>query len=162
MSMPPTPSTEREQDHRFPSGAWTGFFLQPSTPGRHWMELTLTFQNGVVKGDGRDWVGRFLITGRYDVSDGKCHWTKAYIGKHNIFYRGYNEGKGIWGTWEFSTAWRGGFHIWPEGMSDPTRKTLAETQEFPTFGSEEFMEPSGRELEPETVESAAVTVEAGR
>ena len=43
-----------ESDPRFPSGPWTGFFLQRLLPGRHRMELRLTFQHGTITGeDGR-------------------------------------------------------------------------------------------------------------
>ena len=41
-----------------------------------------------------------------------------------------NEGKGIWGTWEID-ATRGGFHIWPEGMGDPTAPALEAEAEAP-------------------------------
>jgi hypothetical protein len=120
-----------EEDARFPSGPWKGFFLMGHIPGRHWMELDLTFQKGLVRGDGRDWVGAFLIRGRYEVSNGKCWWTKTYIGRHDVAYMGYNEGKGIWGTWEIPPEWRGGFHIWPVAMGDPTQQALAESLEEP-------------------------------
>ena len=89
------------------------------------MELQLSFRQGVMTGEGRDLIGPFLIRGRYDVGSGECWWTKKYIGKHDVFYHGYNEGKGIWGLWEIPPTWRGGFHIWPEAMGDPTRQTLA-------------------------------------
>jgi hypothetical protein len=128
--------TDLETDPRFPSGPWTGFFVQPVIPGRHLMELRLTFRHGKMTGEGRDWVGTFLITGRYSIEDGKCHWTKRYLGKHDVFYKGFNEGKGIWGMWEippFGAEWHGGFHIWPEGMSDPTRPHLSEEAEPPLF-----------------------------
>jgi hypothetical protein len=119
-------STDLETDPRFPSGRWTGFFVQPLIPGRHLMELHLSFNNGVVTGQGRDWVGKFLLSGRYTTDDGTCHWTKRYIGKHDVYYKGYNEGKGIWGTWDIPPDLRGGFHIWPEGMDDPTQSHLTE------------------------------------
>jgi hypothetical protein len=110
--------TALESDERFPSGPWTGFFLQPALPGRHWMELSLSFQQGNIRGEGRDWVGSFLVHGRYDTAEGKCWFTKRYVGKHDVAYLGYNEGRGIWGTWELvEPPWRGGFHIWPEGMN---------------------------------------------
>ena len=67
-------------------------------PGRHQMELHLTFRQGVMTGEGRDLIGPFLIRGRYQVDDGQCWWTKRYIGKHDVSYQGYNEGKGIWGS----------------------------------------------------------------
>jgi hypothetical protein len=120
-----------EQDDRFPSGEWKGFFLQRQLPGRHWMELHLTFRDGLIRGEGRDWVGEFLMTGRYQVSDGKCWWTKKYLKRHDVFYQGYNEGKGIWGTWEIPGDFSGGFHIWPIAMGDPTGGTLSEEAEAP-------------------------------
>ena len=120
-----------ELDGRFPSGPWTGYFLQPAIPGKHWMDLSLSFCDGVVTGEGRDWVGEFRIKGRYQLEDGKCWWTKAYVKKHSIPYQGYNEGKGIWGTWEYQAAWKGGFYIWPVAMGDPTQIRLAEAIEEP-------------------------------
>jgi hypothetical protein len=123
-----------ETDPRFPSGPWTGFFLDRRVPGRHKMELGLTFQSGVMKGEGRDFVGKFLITGRYDISNGQCYWTKKYLAKHDVFYRGFNEGKGIWGVWELTfigITCKGGFHIWPEGMPDPSSPQLTEQADLP-------------------------------
>ncbi len=125
-----------ETDPRFPSGPWVGFFLQKENPGRHLMELRLTFHHGDMRGEGRDWVGHFTIRGRYDLDTGKCYWTKRYVGRHDVFYQGYNEGKGIWGVWEFPVRMafmfpRGGFHIWPEGMADPTGAQLAAEAEPP-------------------------------
>ncbi|MDB5351567.1 MAG: hypothetical protein JWN86_2814 [Planctomycetota bacterium] len=125
-----TPPTE---DARFPSGPWTGFFLQPDLPGRHAMELILTFKDGQVTGDGRDRVGAFLIRGRFQTEDGRCWWTKSYVGLHDVSYQGYNEGRGIWGLWEIEAPWRGGFHIWPEGMSDPTRPKMSESEDLPVL-----------------------------
>ena len=123
-----------EQDSRFPSGPWRGFFLQPLLPGRHWMDLQLTFRAGTMRGEGRDWVGVFIITGRYEIDTGKCWWSKRYIGKHDVAYQGYNEGKGIWGTWEIdAVTWHGGFHIWPVAMGDPDTDKLAEAVEEPAL-----------------------------
>jgi hypothetical protein len=79
------------------------------------MDLDLTFANGSMTGDGIDDVGRFLIKGRYDASSCDCHWTKTYVGAHDVFYRGFREGKGIWGRWEIGVIAHGGFHIWPRG-----------------------------------------------
>src|SRR5262249_44093317 len=81
-------SADLETDPRFPSGPWTGFFLQRMHPGRNMMDLHLTFRQGVLKGEGRDWVGRFIMRGRYNVEDGKCYWTKTYIGQHDVAYQG--------------------------------------------------------------------------
>jgi hypothetical protein len=96
----------------FPSGPWTGFYNY--RPGdRHRMDLQLTFANGNMTGDGMDDVGRFLIKGRFDITSHECYWTKTYLGAHKVFYRGFREGKGIWGTWEITIQCHGGFHIWP-------------------------------------------------
>ncbi|MSR58461.1 MAG: hypothetical protein EXS05_12545 [Planctomycetaceae bacterium] len=129
---PPAPPPV-ETDDRFPSGPWEGFFLQPMLARKKgWMELGLTFRNGSITGEGRDWVGRFLVRGRYELDSGKCWWTKRYIGKHDVSYNGYNEGKGIWGQWEMvSRPWRGGFYIWPVGMGDPSQQRLAEAVDLP-------------------------------
>jgi hypothetical protein len=131
----PTPDEaelDLETDSRFPSGPWVGYFLQKELPpGKHGMELRLTFRQGVMTGEGRDLIGEFLIRGKYQVEDGKCWWSKRFIGKHDVAYQGYNEGKGIWGLWEIPPSWKGGFYIWPEAMGDPTRRKLHESIEEP-------------------------------
>jgi hypothetical protein len=109
-----------ERDPRFLSGAWTGFFLQYWIPGRHTMDVELIWQDGIVTGDGRDRVGSFTIDGTYDTATGQCEWTKKYIGRHSVMYRGVNDGHGIWGVWEIRQLGglyqdRGGFHLWPKG-----------------------------------------------
>jgi hypothetical protein len=102
-------------------------------PGRqrNQMELLLAFRQGVMTGEGRDFIGEFLIRGKYNLDDGKCHWTKRYVGKHDVAYKGYNEGKGIWGLWEIPPSSQGGFHIWPEAMGDPSSPHLEEAIETP-------------------------------
>jgi hypothetical protein len=127
-----------ETDPRFPSGPWTGFFLQREIPGRHLMELRLTFRQGVLSGEGRDRFGDFVIRGRYDLTDGKCSWIKHYVGRHDVFYQGYNEGRGIWGLWNIPPWYHGGFHIWPEGMGDPTQPELTEEADPPVPVEEEM------------------------
>jgi hypothetical protein len=99
------------------------------------MELSLYFRDGRMWGDGRDQVGRFLIRGRYELESGKARWSKRYAGKHDVGYDGFNEGKGIWGRWEIPPGQdpdfeRGGFHIWPKGMHDPTNPADREAADF--------------------------------
>jgi hypothetical protein len=131
------PPIDIETDPRFPSGPWVGYFLQRQIPGKHLMELRLTFRQGTMRGEGRDWVGGFVISGRYNLADGKCHWTKRYVGRHDVFYDGFNEGKGIWGRWDITASTNagvplhGGFHIWPEGMGDPSDEHLKEEADLP-------------------------------
>lgn len=137
----PTPET----DPRFPSGPWEGFWIQKYPPkGKHRTELHLHFAAGVLTGEGRDWVGKYIVRGRYEVETGRCHWVKSYLGRHDVFYQGFNEGKGIWGTWEITTAelrWQGGFHIWPRGMLDPSGDHLSEEADLPVERVKEVTQP---------------------
>ena len=85
----------------------------------------------MVSGEGSDDVGRFLIKGRYDSATCECYWTKTYIGSHDVFYRGFREGKGIWGTWEISVRAHGGFHIWPRQAGEGEQGEEAAEQAQP-------------------------------
>jgi len=82
------------------------------------MDLDLSFANGDLRGGGCDDVGRFLVTGRYDAANRECYWTKTYPGSHQVYYRGFREGKGIWGAWHIARSSHGGFHIWPRGLGE--------------------------------------------
>jgi hypothetical protein len=130
--MNPSAPLDAETDSRFPSGKWLGFWTQDVLGAKlkPKQEMVLTFAKGEIHGEGRDLIGGFLIRGFYSVADGKCRWMKRYVGKHDVSYEGFNEGKGIWGTWHLDQL-RGGFHIWPEGMSDPSQQTLAAEAEAP-------------------------------
>jgi hypothetical protein len=103
------------------------------------MELDLTFANGLMSGDGRDDIGLFLIKGKYDAETRECYWTKSYAGAHDVFYRGFREGKGIWGTWEISLFGHGGFYIWPvasgEAESEKEKKEDAAPVEAVAVGT---------------------------
>ena len=101
----------------FPSGPWTGFYNYGRTTRKHRMDLVLTFADHTISGDGGDDIGRFFLAGRFDVTNGECYWTKTYIGAHDVYYRGFREGKGIWGLWELPNE-SGGFHIWPLGQGE--------------------------------------------
>jgi hypothetical protein len=114
----------------FPSGPWTGFYNY-SPQDKHRMDLELTFAAGKMSGDGNDDVGRFLVKGQYDLHSLECWWTKSYVGAHDVFYRGFREGKGIWGTWEISVHARGGFHIWPKRAGEGEAETVSAEKEDP-------------------------------
>lgn len=108
-------------DQLFPSGPWTGFYSY-DPKNKHRMDLNLVFCAGDLTGDGNDEVGHFTIRGQYDATSLECSWTKAYVAKHEVAYRGFREGKGIWGTWEIMLLLQGahdhgGFHIWPTAES---------------------------------------------
>jgi len=81
------------------------------------MDLVLTFCNHTISGDGSDDIDRFFLAGRFDGTNGECYWTKTYIGGQEVYYRGFREGKGIWGLWELPNE-SGGFHIWPLGQGE--------------------------------------------
>ena len=55
MSLPQNEMLETNP--RFPSGPWTGFFLQYWFPGRHTTNLDLTVADGRLTGTGHDCVG---------------------------------------------------------------------------------------------------------
>ena len=122
MKNTPDAKPTAETDDRFPSGEWKGFFQQPKTR-RHEMTLNLGFCEGRLHGDGVDCVGDFELKGRYDLNSGEVWIHKAYR-MHRVIYKGFNEGKGIWGIWELPGQDKGGFHIWPKGMRDPTINEL--------------------------------------
>lgn len=99
-------------DELFPSGEWTGFYNY-SPPEKYRMDMALEFSKGNVSGLGCDSIGQFLIKGRYNAASKECYFTKSYLGAHSVYYKGFREGKGIWGRWEIQTFATGGFHIWP-------------------------------------------------
>jgi hypothetical protein len=149
MSRSTPPKIELETDPRFPSGKWTGFWLQRFFIGRQYMTLNLTFASGVVKGQGIDRIGEFSISGRYDLKTGNCKLTKAYVGAHSLTYDGRNENDAqwIWGLWHHLTLDRGGFHLWPHGEDDPTGKNLRAEQHLPP--------PKVRKVKWESIEEPA-------
>ena len=129
------PSQPAEKDERFPSGPWTGFWLQPPLSGRQWMrDFWLHFFEGKVEGAGSDWVGEFIFRGTYELASGKCELIKTYLESHEVEYTGQNEGDGkwLWGVWQLRSGYdRGGFHMWPKGQADPTQQRLAEEVDVP-------------------------------
>ena len=52
-------------------------------------------------------------------------WTKTYPGSHDVHYRGFQEGKGIWGTWKSASSPTADFYIWPKGEPEEEMTTAA-------------------------------------
>jgi len=84
------------------------------------MDLVLEFRAGKMSGEGADGIGLFIISGNYSEETGECAWVKQYVGRHFVDYKGYREGKGIWGNWVVG-AGKGGFQIWPLSESGPIK-----------------------------------------
>jgi len=103
-------------DTTFPSGPWLGYYLYGDARERHRMDLDLRFRDGLVDGTGIDDIAPFTIRGHYDRDSLIVTWHKTYA-SHDVWYRGFREGRGIWGTWELPSA-RGGFMIWPKGIGE--------------------------------------------
>jgi hypothetical protein len=95
------------------------------------MDLNVTFATGRITGEGNDSVGPFVMAGGYDAATKECYWTKTYVAAHDVFYKGFREGKGIWGTWEIVSCHTGGFHIWPLGFEDGEEESASTEYEVP-------------------------------
>lgn len=120
----------RALDDEYLSGPWTGFYTYAGGH-RERMDLFLSFREGRVAGSGTDPVGPFRILGGYDPERGEVWWTKAYVGAHEVRYRGFRDAHGIWGTWEIPPGWTGGFHIWPRGQGEGAAEEAEAIQETP-------------------------------
>src|SRR5580692_8945039 len=114
-------------DYQFPSGPWVGVYTCFNHTRKHMTELVLEFKNGAITGDGADGIGMFIISGNYSAQSGECSWVKQYVGRHAVDYKGYRDGKGIWGNWTLANS-KGGFHIWPLSQ-DPALTTAEEVDE---------------------------------
>jgi hypothetical protein len=117
----PTPDSTplEEQDPRFPSGPWFGYYRQWGTQSRQ--RFTLTFRDGRVEGRGKDPCSEFGVRGTYDTETGAVSITKTYLG-YEVHYNGAAaDGDGITGRWEIRydqiPADRGEFHIWPDELA---------------------------------------------
>ena len=143
-SLPPEPET----DPRFPSGKWTGFWLQRLLLGRQYMSLNLAFAKNRITGEGTDCIGDFVMAGQYDLTTGQCTIHKSYIGAHTVFYEGRNENDGlwIWGLWHIGNSDQGGFHLWPANEPDPSGCKLHEEKELPQEQTRVRLVPAGAEL----------------
>ena len=132
-----------ERDPRFPSGPWSGFFLQYWLPGRQPTGVALAWAGGEVEGTGSDRVGPYTVVGTYDAATGRCEWTKQYLGKHAVAYRGLADASGVWGVWEIRLLGglyhdRGGFHLWPAGRGACENEANQTERAVQTLMREEF------------------------
>ena len=113
---------------QFPSGPWTGYFNYDAGGQRFRTDMIIAFAHQRITGEGGDLIGPFIIDGHYDDAAGECGWRKSYVGAHDVFYSGFREGKGIWGTWTIPGSVHGGFQIWPVG-EEPAEAVTATKEE---------------------------------
>ena len=90
-------SEQNEIDDRFPSGEWTGFYLQPDSNERNGMNCHLQFVADAISGGGDDPVGQYTIRGAYNTRTAECSWLKQYLGQHAVTYVGEARAGGIVG-----------------------------------------------------------------
>ena len=134
MSEPLENPALDEQDPRFPSGPWFGFYRQGGTQSRQ--RFTLQFRGGKVYGEGKDPVAPFVVTGTYCTDTGVVNLTKSYD-TYRVFYRGVAQpDDGIPGLWTIPyfggvITDTGEFHIWPDELAMEEGKRLAQEEPVP-------------------------------
>lgn len=123
-----------EQDPRFPSGPWFGFYRQGGTQSRQ--RFTLAFKDGKVRGEGKDPVAPFVVTGTYCTESGTVNLIKSYD-TYRVFYRGVAlPDDGIPGLWTIPSFGgvitdTGEFHIWPDELAMEEGRRLAQEEPVP-------------------------------
>ncbi len=94
---------------------------------------------GVIRGEGIDYVGPWTLIGQFSPPTQHCMWTKSYVNRHRVEYEGLLGENGIVGDWRISPFLRGRFHIWPESMPHLYEQYLREgiplPQDDPIFDS---------------------------
>jgi hypothetical protein len=107
-------------------GRWVGCFAQPSMAFRpRWMELSVKLAPSAddggrhLTGDGRDVVGRFLLSGSADPVSSEVRFEKRYVGAHPVRYAGSVTDGVLRGVWTLPGGeGRGLFAFWHvDGLS---------------------------------------------
>lgn len=98
----------------YPSGQWDGFWEQTGFGRQSMLAFHLSFQAGVISGEGKDIIGRFIFDGLCDPTNGRVRMVKKYLGKHTVLYEGEPDGEGcIFGTWHIGDYFHGPFLMRP-------------------------------------------------
>jgi hypothetical protein len=113
------------------SGDWQGFYIQIGCkfPQRQRME----FADGIVRGEGADGIGTFVIEGEYRSAgprDLRIGWIKTYSQAHSVLYLGSFDGERIRGKWEIG-GWGDQFEFRPE-PHDSSTTNIAEQGKKPS------------------------------
>ncbi|MCX5690659.1 MAG: hypothetical protein NTV94_12915 [Planctomycetota bacterium] len=122
-----------EQDPRFPSGPWFGFYRQGGVQSRQ--RFALHFRNGRIRGEGKDPVAPFAVSGSYSNQTGSVFLTKSYK-DYCVHYAGRAEGDGIPGSWTIEffggiVCDAGEFHIWPDELAMEELRKLQKEEPVP-------------------------------
>lgn len=105
---------DHDQGCLFPSGRWVG--IQKCVGhGTLRLALLLTFKSGKIEGSSVLPDETVTIQGTYDGESLECRFTFRFDRPGDIDgFRGFREGRGIWGTWQCPVVGcTGGFQIWP-------------------------------------------------
>lgn len=99
------------------SGLWVGHYEQSGQ--HHDQRMTLEFADGLIRGDGVDGIGLFVIDGEYRVegSEVRMGWIKTYERAHSVLYLGTLGGPRIVGRWKLTGA-SGGFALRPAPIAE--------------------------------------------
>ncbi|MEZ0227008.1 MAG: hypothetical protein ACAI25_00160 [Planctomycetota bacterium] len=119
-----------ESETLIPSGPWHGFYTYPGSHQRHRMDLRLDFKSARITGSGVDDIGRFAISGHYDVETLKCTWKKTYLGAHTVLYDGAYDLGSIYGMWTLPST-KGGFRIWPGARGEGEARYVEAAEDAP-------------------------------
>jgi hypothetical protein len=88
---------------------WTGYWEQRGMGRQPMDDLMLQLGDGLIRGGGRDIIGRFTFYGRME-QNGRVLLTKQYIGQHAVAYQGEYDGEGtIFGQWSIGSFDSGDF-----------------------------------------------------
>ena len=77
---------------------WEGYLIQEGQQYDMYFENFQINADWSLWGSGADAIGEFTCYGTCD-NNGKCEFTKEYIGQHSVYYRGQFNGKRIRGKW---------------------------------------------------------------
>lgn len=102
-----TSSEKPELETKFEGGAVTGKYYQYNDGHEMKFEF-FSLRKGRVAGQGDDEIGAFTMAGVYN-ENGEVNFTKQYIGKHSVIYKGIlkcdsNGGFRIEGEWKIGNA----------------------------------------------------------
>ena len=89
-------------------------------------------EEGVVRGEGIDYVGPWILTGQFSEPKRNCVWNKSYVNRHSVYYEGLLGENGIVGVWNIKPFLRGRFHIWPNSMPHLYEQFLRAGTPIPT------------------------------